>query len=214
MHSFTSWFACLYVYAMDLRADYRWLRPLWPPATGWQSSRPSGKTGPEFQAIDWYESIEVHELCVGLWVKQNPGILGTLKIKPGLLVFRLLMVIPKVWAHPHMFNWEKYGGKLAAFSKVIKTYIEPCKQVLMDLEFFSPQGPEVGALVNKRMVLRCQWKIQAPSNPIPRGCLLLVQYALQEAPMVPESFGQCQPQQSSQIAQHCHVRMVGLYFWL
>ena len=57
-------------------------------------------------------------------MSQNPGTLGTLKKKTGLLI------------------WDKYGGNLVVFSKAIETYWT-LQAILMDLEFFSPQGARV-----------------------------------------------------------------------
>lgn len=102
---------------------------------------------------------------------------------------------------------------LQYFQKQLR-HIEPCKQFSWTWNSLAPR--EYG-FENKRMVLQCQWKVQAHSNPIASGWLLLVQYAVSTHCRRRQRFQKvsvsARYSNHRKLPKHCHVPMVGLLFW-
>ena len=137
-------FLCIYVWICRRNADRGPQRQ-----AGNQAARQE-KTGPEFQAMDSYGWKHWNPRTLYMSMSQNPGTLGTLKKK--MVYWIGISMVEILWY----------------FQKQLR-HIEPCKQFWWTWNSLAPR--EYG-FENKRMVLQCQWKVQAPSNPIASGWLL------------------------------------------
>ena len=103
------------------------------------------------------------------WVPSHGFIwLKALKSTDSLYVYESKPWYPRyLEKRTGLLNWDKYGWNFAVFSKAIETYWT-LQAILMDLEFFSPQGvrirkqkngPPMSMESSSTFQPNCQWLI-------------------------------------------------------